>query len=196
MASTAARHGPRVGLNLIRWIDARSAAYLFVVCMSLPGLALCADHRKGRVQKDTTTCVTVDDGGKPIVGGKFRLEFWPKAEGNVLAVRVTDPAKGADGWSLRYLAYPLERDVPAELRLLSEPGPGCYWLQKRFHDGRAPDMPIVDIDYYVVRDGSLAGYELTRDGTLLVLVKKGSMTSKHGPYVGRRVEYDNLDDGK
>ena len=156
------------------------------------------DKAKGRLRGTTTTPVTLDQGGAPVVGGTEGLVIRPTADGVLLAVTVREAGAGAP--ACRYLAYPAEKGAPARLRVVSQPGPGCYWTERRIPAGKDDrEGHIWEMDVYSVKDGPLRGLELRRDRRSLVLVESTAPVRTSFPkdsYAGRLFDYDNLDDGK
>jgi hypothetical protein len=156
------------------------------------------EKAKGRLRGTTTTPVTLDKDGAPVGGGKEGLVIQPKADGILLAVTVREAGAGAPAY--QYLAYPVEKGAPARLRVVSKPGPGCYWTERRIPAGKDDcEGHIWEMDIYSVKEGPLKGLELRRDKQSLVLVESTAPVRKSYPkdsYVGRLFDYDNLDDGK
>ena len=89
---------------------------------------------KGALLRTTTTPVTLNKDGTPVVGGKVGLVILRKADGILLAVRVREA--GAEAPTCYYLAYPLEKGAPARIRVVRTPGPGCYWTERRIDAGK------------------------------------------------------------
>lgn len=93
-----------------------------------------------------------------------------------------------------YLAYDPDKE-DAGLKIVSEPGPGCYW-KTRSGTGHTRYLSILEIEHLQIPVCAMAGWELReKDGKLLV-IKPDSDTYKQSAWVGAVVEYDNLDDGK
>jgi hypothetical protein len=146
------------------------------------------ERRPGRVTKDETTTVTLDDDGRPVVGGSSKLEMRRTKKGVLLAIRVEHPGTEMTASSPRFLAYSSDPGMMPKLLVLAQPGPGCFWKQEHFHEGTDPCGPIVDIDYFVVPDGPFVGFELGLKGRYLALMKDRFNTNRYGPYIGRKIE--------
>src|SRR5262245_17284440 len=92
-----------------RWgMLTRRNAVVALLAVLLLATAAPAD-RKGRVLEIITTRVTINEKGRPIVGGKDDLWIVPllKGEGALLSVRVPEPKEGEP--RRLYLAYPRKR---------------------------------------------------------------------------------------
>jgi hypothetical protein len=176
----------------------RVALVLVVVYGVLLGTADGAPQKKGRLRGTTTTPVTLDKDGTPVVGGKVGLIIQPKAEGNkaegnLLVVLVREA--GAAAPTSYYLAYPVEKGAPARIQVVRRPGPGCYWTERRVPAGGNGESSIYEMDIYAVREGPFKGLELRQDNQFLVLSRAPLRKRPKDEYVGRLYDYDNLDDG-
>ena len=174
-------------------------AALFLVTYSVLLLGTADGGPKGELLRTTTTPVTLDKDGRPVVGGKVGLVILPRADGILLAVRVWEA--GAEAPTCYYLAYPVEKGAPARIRAVRKPGPGCYWTERRIDAGKNDkDLGLIwEMDIYAVKEGPFKGLELRRDKEFLVLVESKAPVKTVYPkdsYVGRLFTYDNLDDGK
>jgi hypothetical protein len=177
----------------------RVALVLVVVYGVLLGTADGAPPKKGDLRRTTTTPVTLDKDGTPVVGGKVGLVIQPKAEGNkaegnLLVVLVREA--GAAAPTSYYLAYPVEKGAPARIQVVRKPGPGCYWTERRVPAGGEPDNgSIWEMDIYEVREGPFKGLELRQDKQFLVLSRAPLRKRPKDEYVGRLYDYDDLSDG-
>jgi hypothetical protein len=157
------------------------------------------EQAKGSLFRTTTTPVTLDKDGTPVVEGKVGLVIRREADGILLAVLVREA--GAEAATSYYLAYPVEKGASARIQVVRKPGPGCYWTERRIHAGKDDTILglIWEMDIYAVKEGPFKGRELRRDKQFLVLAESKVPLKTRYPkdsYVGRLFDYDNLDDGK
>ena len=152
-----------------------------------------ADGHKGPVLSDTTTPVTLNAEGRPVVGGKFGLEIKPTRKGVLLAIRI--PCQDGGPPKVRYLSYPTERGAPAAVRAVAEPGPGCYWTQTCCSSHRKFGS-FFDRFQYTVKEGPFQSCELWQNEEKRLVLDEEKLIGDSKLFFGRTIEYDDLDDGK
>jgi hypothetical protein len=172
---------------------------LAILGMGLVGSDVLADGRRGAVLSEATTAVALDDKGRPAVGGRFGLEVKPTPKGVLLVIRI--PCQGSGPPRVRYLAYPTERGAAAAVRVVREPGPGCYWAQTcceshTCSEGLAKNRFVLDQFSYGVKDGPFQSFELQQGKQKRLVLGKKKRPMEKDRFVGRTIKYDNLDDGK
>lgn len=171
--------------RLIRWL-----VCLLAISMVVPAAAR-AD-RKGRVMAKSAKPMTMRSGA--VSDPKSHSLTIKKTEQGLVLYAERRLSMDDHRVEVGYLAYDPDKES-AELKIVSEPGPGCYW-KTRSGMGMTRYLTILEIEHLQIPAGAMAGWELReKDGKLLV-IKPDTDDYKQSAWVGTYVEYDNLDDGK
>ena len=148
--------------------------------------------RKGRVMAKSSKPMTMRSGS--ISEPKSYSLTIKKTEQGLLLYAERRLTKDDHRVEVGYLAYDPDKEA-SELRIVSEPGPGCHW-KTRSGTGHTRYLSILEIEHLQIPAGAMAGWELREQDGKLLVAKPDSDAYKQSKWVGTYVEYDNLDDGK
>lgn len=148
--------------------------------------------RKGRVMKRSVQPMTMRSGA--ISEPKSHALTIKKTEQGLVLHAERRLSMDDHRTEIGYLAYDLQAEK-AELKIVSELGPGCYW-KTRSGTGKTRYESILEIEHLQIPGGVMAGWELREKDGKLFVAKPETDSYKQSAWVGMYVEYDNLDDGK
>ena len=164
---------------------------LLLACLFLSVTAQAWD-RKGRVMQRSSKPMTMRSSG--ITELKSYSLSIKKSEQGLLLYAERRLSMDDHRVEVGYLAYNPDKEA-TELRIVSEPGPGCHW-KTRSGMGQTRYLSILEIEHLQIPAGAMAGWELREQDGKLLVAKPDSDSYKQSAWVGSIVEYDNLDDGK
>ena len=164
---------------------------ILLVCFSSSNSAEAWD-RKGRVIERPSKLMTMRSGS--VSEPKSYSLTIEKSEKGLLLRAERRLTMDDHQVEVGYLIYDPDKEAPG-LRIISEPGPGCYW-KTRSGKGKTRYESILEIEHLQIPAGAMAGWELREKDGKLIVAKPDSDSFQKSSWVGKVVEYDNLDDGK
>lgn len=150
--------------------------------------------RKGKVRSKIISKVFVNSDGQLEVGGTNDLLIVNEKEGVVLKVGHIDRATQQS--SLRYIAYPIEKEAKPELKVVEELSPGCYWNRRTDRLGAPKIHTILEMETFEVAAGPFRGWLIQKSENGNLATINENRNPKLERFINQTTGYINLSDGK